>query len=77
MSYQLDLIGVDGKAATETHELAQATEVGVFVRDGRKETWIPWSEIHVASITDLDAGEVRQPEVRVVQPRLPDRRRAR
>lgn len=78
MSYRLELIGADGKAAAEEHEFVQVTEVGVFIRDGVKETWIPWGQVHVASITDLDAGgEVRQPEVRVVRPRLPARRRAR
>jgi hypothetical protein len=77
MSYQLDLIGTDGKTATETHEDVQATEVGLFIRDENKQTWIPWHRVQVASITDLDAGEVRQPEVHVVRPRPHARPRAR
>lgn len=78
MADQLDIVGTDGKAATEQHELVQATEVGVYVRDGKKETWIPWGQIHVASITDLDPEpEVRQPDVAVVRPRQTGGRGAR
>lgn len=73
MSYRLDLIGADGKSATETHELAEATGIGVHIRDDDKETWIPWERIQVVSITNLD-GEVRQPEQQVALPRLASRR---
>ncbi|HZB28921.1 MAG TPA: hypothetical protein VE465_02025 [Streptosporangiaceae bacterium] len=78
MSYRLDLIGVDDVTAVEEHEDVQATEVGVYIRDGKTETWIPWHRVQVASITDLaPEPDVRQPEVRVVRPRPPARRRAR
>lgn len=65
--YQLDLLGTDGQATTETHEDAAFAEAGVYVRDGAKETVIPWHGIQVASITDLNPREVRRPDVRMIK----------
>jgi hypothetical protein len=72
--YRLELIGVDGEAADEEHELVEATGQGLRIVDGDRETGIPWGVIHVYAITPLDV-DVRQPTVRQV-PRRPNRRKA-
>lgn len=61
-SYQMDLIGTDGKSTSETHEIVKAEDHGIYIRDNGTDTWIPWSQIHVVSITELDPPVVIQPK---------------
>lgn len=75
MSYRLDLLDATGKAVpAETHDVIEATNVGVCIVEGPAETWIPWTAISRATITNL-TGEVRRPD-RVVGRRPQQRRRA-
>lgn len=72
MSYRLELIGTDGKAATETHELVEPTEWGLRIKDGGRETGIPWGVIQVWARTPLDVAA--RPTVHTVPPRRRARR---
>lgn len=77
MTYQVDLTGLDGKTVTETHEDAQGVPgAGVWTRDGRVETWVPWHTITKATLTVLD-GDVRKPTTHDVPGRPVERRRGR
>jgi hypothetical protein len=77
VSYQVDLVGLDGKTTTETHEDAQGVPgAGVWTRDGKVEDWIPWHAFTRATITPLD-GDVRRPTTSDVPGRPTGGRRAR
>jgi hypothetical protein len=72
MSYQLDLIKIDGTEIHETHELVEATPAGIHIKDGNVERWIPWSQIADVTITNLNPEasiDTRAPEANQIPAR--------
>jgi hypothetical protein len=74
--YRVEILGVDGKAADEKHEQARFDEAGLYVRDGARETVVPWHTVRAVSITELETG-VRRPERREAPPVVRSRGRRR